>query len=242
MVADARAFAAAGVEIVGDALARSPEPRVCFATGETPKPLYAALVAAQANGTIDLKRIRAWLLDEYFPMTASNPRSFRAFMHAHLFDPIGLAAGRVDSLDGSAGDPDAECARYEASISGAGGFDLCFLGIGLNGHIAFNESGSGAATRARRVVLSERTRRANAHEFPSLDAVPREALTVGVGTILERSRSIVLMARGSNKAEVLARTLFEAETDALPASHLQGFRGTFTVLADEAAAALIPNL
>jgi len=240
IVPDAVAMGREAADVFGDVVKVRADARICFATGNTPKPLYAELLSRQRRGDVDLRSIRAFLLDEYHGLARSDPRSYRAFMRAQLFDAAGVADDRVDSLDGGAEDPEGECARYERAIADAGGWDLVLLGIGRNGHIAFNEPGAGVDARTRLVPLTPATRRANANDFGSPDAVPTHALTVGIGTILDHARRVLLLARGDHKAEALARALVEAEADALPASHLQRFDGPLTVVADAAAAALVP--
>lgn len=234
---DEAAWEAAGVDALRAALGAAPEPSVCFATGETPKPLYAALLGERAAGRLDLAGLRAFQLDEFLGLGPRDPLSFRAFLEERLYGPAGLAADRIDSPRGDAPDPEAECARYESAIAGAGGFDLAILGVGRNGHIAFNEPGAAADSRTRVIRFTPETRAQHEAAFAAAGrATPERALTVGVGTLLGRSRAILLLARGASKAEALRRAFAEPPSADCPASFLQGFKGALTVLADEAAA------
>ena len=157
-------------------------------------------------------------------------------MEEHLFSRVNLQPDRIHFLDGAAPDPDAECARYEAAIELAGGIDLQLLGIGTNGHIGFNEPARELAARTHRVVLRASTRRSNASLFGGdVDKVPKEALSMGVATILHAKR-IVLIATGKSKARCVDLLIEGPITPRLPASLLQVHRDVELML-DEAAAA-----
>jgi glucosamine-6-phosphate deaminase len=217
-------------------------------TGSTPVEMYRRVVRACRRGDSCFARATTFNLDEYVGLPPGHPGSYRAYMernlfarvdlrHAHTHVPDGGVAG--EAVRDAAGDLAAEsalareCARYEAAIAGAGGLGVTFLGLGVNGHIAFNEPGAPFASRTRVVELAAATRRANAPYFPG-ERVPRRAITMGVGTILE-SRALVLLAVGEAKREAVARLRGGEVSEAFPASALHGHRDV-TVLVDAAAA------
>lgn len=186
-------------------------------TGRTSVAVYKELVRLRP----DFSRARTFNLDEFVGLPAENRRSFRAFMDRHLFCRVNIPARHVHFLDGAAKDLDAECARFEQAISRAGGMDLLVLGIGANGHIGFNEPGAALFARAHRARLTAATRRANAGLFADRPSnVPREALSMGMGTILS-ARAVVLIATGRSKARAIRRMLSGRITPSLPASFLQ---------------------
>jgi glucosamine-6-phosphate deaminase len=204
-------------------------------TGRTPVRLYARMRAAFAAGKIDFRRATSFNLDEFVGLPASHPASYRSFMEQHLFGAVNLPARRINFLDGMAADLDAECARFEAAIRKAGGIDLQILGIGGNGHIGFNEPAAGLTANSHHARLLPGTRRSNADLFEGrLKDVPREALSMGVGTIL-RTRAVVLMATGPSKADAIRATIRGPVTTRVPASLLQ-LHGDVEVVLDEAAA------
>jgi glucosamine-6-phosphate deaminase len=216
---------------VAAAVAAKPGLVLGLAAGATPVPLYRELVRRHRAG-LDLSRLTTFNLDEFCGLAAADPRSFRHFTALHLLDPIGLPAARRHAPD-----PAAPCAAYEAAIAAAGGIDLQILGIGRNGHIGFNEPGSDLASRTRRVALAPATIAASAAAFGSEAAVPREGVTLGIGTILA-ARRILLLASGAAKAPAVAAALEGPVTADVPASALQR-HADVTVLLDAAAAACL---
>jgi glucosamine-6-phosphate deaminase len=204
-------------------------------TGRTPVALYHELATLHAHGHADFSRVTTFNLDEFLGIPASHPGSYRAFMERHLFDHVNIPPDHRHFLDGSAPDPDEECARYERTIAAAGGIDLQMLGIGTNGHIGFNEPARGLLARTHRVTLKPETRRSNASLFNGdAAAVPPEALSMGMATIL-RARSIVLLATGRSKAGCIERVINGPLTTELPASFLQ-LHHDVDVMLDDAAA------
>jgi glucosamine-6-phosphate deaminase len=190
-------------------------------TGRTPIPFYRELIRLHRAGRLDCARIRTFNLDEFIGISPRDPRSYRAFMQRHLFDHVNVSAAQIHFLDGTAGDVVRECARYERAIVRAGGLDLQILGLGTNGHIGFNEPAAALVARTHRTSLRAATRRANVGLFGGqLTAVPREALSMGVATILH-ARRIVLMATGAAKARSVARMVGGPVTPRVPASFLQ---------------------
>ena len=218
------ACGAVAAEVV-ELIQQRPDSALGLATGSTMVGVYAALRRLLGEGGVPLGAVRTFNLDEYLGLPPKSPASFRAFMEAHLFEPLGLSNDQVSfpaSSDAEASGPSARSARaFEASIEAAGGLDLQLLGLGGNGHIAFNEPGSRPDSRTREVELAPRTRADAAASFGSLDAVPLRAVTMGVGTILE-ARRIRIVALGEHKAEVVARLVTGAAGSELPASFLAG--------------------
>ena len=206
---------------VADALAARPSLVLGLPTGRTPIATYAELRRLHGAGRADFSRASTFNLDEFAGVAASHPGSFRTFMNTHLFDSVNVAPSRIHFLNGTAPDLDAECARFEAEIADAGGLDLQILGIGGNGHIGFNEPGEELVAATHRVTLADSTRRDNAALFGGNPAqVPREALSMGMGTIL-KAATILLIATGERKAQCIERTVRGPVTTRLPASFLQ---------------------
>jgi glucosamine-6-phosphate deaminase len=213
--------AAALASRVARALAEQPDIVLGLPTGRTPVATYAQLRRLHAAGEADFSRATAFNLDEFAGADASYPGSFRAFMEQHLFAGVNLDPRRIHFLNGAAPDLDAECDRYESAIDAAGGIDLLLLGIGGNGHIGFNEPGDQLVARTHRVRLADSTTRDNAALFGGDPVrVPREALSMGMGTIL-KAASLVLIATGERKARCVERTINGPLTTRLPASFLQ---------------------
>lgn len=207
-------------------------------TGRTPVPLYRELGALRAAGRVSFARATTFNLDEFLGIAPGDPRSYHAFMRRHLFDRIDVPPRRVHLLDGRARSPASECARYERAIERSGGIDLQILGLGANGHIGFNEPGRALAARTHRTRLRRATRRANAALFGGrLADVPREALSMGMATIL-RARRIVLLATGASKARCVERMIDGPITTRVPASFLQLHPAAEVWLDRDAAAAL----
>ena len=235
---DEDAVARAVATRVAKTLRARPASVLGLPTGRTPVRLYARLREARAAGRIDFSRATSFNLDEFVGLPAEHPASYRAFMERHLFGAVNLPARRIHFLNGMAPDLEAECRRYEAAIRKAGGIDLQILGIGGNGHIGFNEPAPGLSADSHLARLLPGTRRSNADLFDGrVRDVPREALSMGVGTIL-RSRAVILMATGASKADAIAATVRGPVTTRVPASLLQ-LHGDVEVVLDEAAASSI---
>jgi glucosamine-6-phosphate deaminase len=204
------------------------------ATGSSPLSTYRALVDSPPRR---IGEVEMFALDEYVGLSAADPRSYRAYLEREIRVPLGLDARRLHSLNGVAEDPEAECASFDRLIAASGGVDLQILGIGANGHIAFNEPGSAPDAPTRVAALDERTRIDNARFFRSLDDVPTLCMTQGLATIL-RARRILLLASGRAKAAALRSALQDEPDPRIPASFLQG-HSDVTVIADRAAASLL---
>jgi glucosamine-6-phosphate deaminase len=217
-------------------VAGRPDAVLGLPTGRTPVMLYAELRARHARGQVDFARVSTFNLDEFWRLPASHPASYRKFMDDHLFTHVNLAHRRIHFLNGMASDAEVECARYEKAIQRAGGLDLLILGIGGNGHIGFNEPAAELTSDTHLARLAPGTRRSNAALFDGrVSAVPPEALSMGVGTIL-RSRSVILVATGASKASVVRGMIHGRVTPRLPASFLQ-LHGDVELVLDRAAAA-----
>jgi glucosamine-6-phosphate deaminase len=204
------------------------------ATGATMVPLYAHLVAAHRAGVADFSQVRCFSVDEYVGLPASNPASFRATMAARFYDPIGIDPARCFVPDAMARDLLAEAARYEAAIVATGGIDLMMLGIGINGHIGFNEPPADFASRTGPVDLTVETLNANKRHFDDDIVQPTRAITMGIATIMD-AREILLVAIGAGKRQAIARALSGPVARACPASILQSHPHVVAIL-DEAAA------
>jgi glucosamine-6-phosphate deaminase len=202
-------------------LAERPELVLGLPTGRTPIPLYREIVRIHAAGRADFSRATTFNLDEFLGLAPRDPRSYRSFMQRHLFDHVNLPSRRIHFLNGATRDVTRECERYERAVERAGGIDLQILGLGVNGHIGFNEPGRALIARTHCTRLKPPTRRANARFFDNrAGAVPREALSMGMATILHAKR-IVLVATGATKARCVQRMIEGPVTPRLPASFLQ---------------------
>lgn len=209
------------------------------ATGSSPESTYRSLAERVAGG-LDVGHVSAFALDEYVGLDPAHPESYRSVVTQEIVKGIGLAESRVHVLDGMAADIEAECASYEARIKAAGGVDVQLLGIGANGHIAFNEPGSSLVSRTRIKTLAPKTVADNARFFDGdTTQVPVHCLTQGIGTIME-ARKIVLVADGANKAAAIAGMAEGPITTFCPGSILQ-MHPDVTVVIDEAAASQLKN-
>ena len=211
-----------------------------LATGATPVPVYQELRRLHQERGLSFSGVRSFNLDEYWPIEAGHHQSFRRFMREQLVDAVDLPEPAFHIPDGLT--PSAEvahaCAAYEAAIADAGGLDLQLLGIGVNGHIGFNEPGALAGSRTRLVELAESTRSRAANAFGA-EEVPRRGITMGIGTILE-ARRLVVLAFGDDKAEIVARALAADPTPMIPATLLRDHPRVEWVLDRAAAARLDP--
>ncbi|MGB7296009.1 MAG: glucosamine-6-phosphate deaminase [Candidatus Aminicenantales bacterium] len=206
-----------------------------LATGKTPVGLYEKLVVLHQKGELDFSSVVAFNLDEYLGLGETHPQSYAHYMDQHLLRHVNIRRESSHHLDGRTTDIEEHCRAYEEKIKGAGGIDVQILGIGKNGHIAFNEPGSALASRTRLKILTRETVEANRPFFKDEGDVPRFCLTMGIGTILE-TKMILLLASGKDKAEIVARAIEGPVTAALPASALQ-FHPRAKFILDEAAAA-----
>jgi len=233
---DARSAVLLAAQIVSDRLRTRPDIVLGLATGRTVAPIYAELVRMHRQEGLDFSRCRCFNLDEYVGLAPDDPRSYRATMQRGLFDLVNVDPARTHVPDGMTTDGRTEGRRYEALIDAAGGIGLQLLGLGENGHIGFNEPKSSVMSRTRMRTLTQRTREQNAPLFGGdRDAVPAQAITMGVGTILDAAE-LLMVATGSAKADMLARALEGPVDSTISASMIQ-LHPRCQVVADEAAAA-----
>lgn len=228
------AVSSRAADIICQIIQTNPKSVLGLATGGTPLGTYRELIERYRATQINFSKLTTFNLDEYVGLARLHPQSYWRFMCQNLFEPGDFDIDSCHIPDGSAKDLLEACWNYEEKIANAGGIDLQLLGIGTDGHIAFNEPGSSLASRTRVKALTEQTRRDNARFFESIDEVPKLALTMGVGTILA-ARRILLLATGDNKA-IAVRALIEGPvTASVPASALQ-LHPRVTVLLDREAA------
>lgn len=226
--------------LVAGALRAQPALTLGLPTGRTPLGVYRELVRLHRAGLADFSRARTFNLDEFLGLPPEDPGSFRAYMDRQLFQHVNLAPSAIGFLDGMAEDPEAECARYERSLADAGGLDLLLLGLGGNGHLAFNEPAEALQALTHRVKLTRETRIANAALFGDEPSrVPLEALTLGMRAILH-SRRAVLLAFGEKKAEAVRQLVLGPLSTRSPASLLQ-LHPEVSVWVDAPATRLLPD-
>lgn len=230
----AAAIADTGARIVVRLLSRRPDAVLGLATGSSPLGVYRELARRHRAGEVSFARARAFLLDEYVGLPGEHPQCYRSVIRRELEADVDFAADAVQGPDGTADDLAAACDAYEAAIREAGGVDLQLLGIGRDGHLAFNEPGSSLASRTRVKTLTAQTRKDNARFFDSADEVPRHVLTQGLGTISD-ARHLVLVAAGEAKAPAVAGMVEGPVSASCPASVLQ-MHPHVTVLIDDDAA------
>ena len=204
-----------------------------LATGSTPIGTYDQLVDRYENGDLDFSRVNSVNLDEYRGLDKDNDQSYRYFMNKHLFSRVNIDVAHTYVPDGSEPDSSKACADYEAIIENFGGIDLQLLGLGHNGHIGFNEPTDHFPKNTHCVDLAESTINANKRFFEKEEDVPRQAYTMGIGTIM-RAKSILVVVSGADKAEILNKVINGPITPEVPASILQ-LHPNATIVADEAA-------
>jgi len=235
ILADAKEIGAIAADAIGDLIDRKPDAVLGLATGSSPLVIYDELATRRAAGLISFAQARGFTLDEYVGLPADHPVRYRNVIDKVFVCRVDFAPGAVQGPDGLAADIPAACAAYENAIREAGGVDLQILGIGTDGHIAFNEPGSSLASRTRIKTLTRQTRLDNARFFGGdVDAVPTHCLTQGLATIMA-ARHVILVATGGRKAEAVHH-LVEGPVSAMwPATTLQ-HHPHVTALLDDAAA------
>lgn len=232
---DSREIGSVAADAIGALLNRKPTAVLGLATGSSPLAIYEELAARHAAGLVSFGQARGFTLDEYVGLPADHPERYRTVIDTVFVSRVDFAPDAVSGPDGSADDIPAACASYEAAIRAAGGVDLQILGIGTDGHIAFNEPGSSLASRTRIKTLTRQTRMDNARFFgDDVESVPTHCLTQGLGTIME-ARHVILVATGRSKAEAVHHLVEGAVSAMWPATVLQ-HHPHVTVLLDGAAA------
>jgi glucosamine-6-phosphate deaminase len=233
VLADEHAVAVRAADIICDVVRTRPDAHIGVPTGQTPIAAYAELARREVNGAIDFSRVVAYAIDEFAGVAATTPGTNAEFYSRYLrFHPKALHCPMSGALY-----PDVHIRAFAESIRFGGGLDVCVLGIGVNGHIAFNEPGSTEDSAARAVDLTPESRAAHAEEFGSLEQVPARGMTLGVADLLE-ARAILAIATGTPKARVVRDAIEGEVSAAVPASWLQR-HGDVTWLLDEAAAAML---
>ena len=206
-------------QVVAAQLKEKPASVLGLATGSTPEGMYAHLVEMYKKGEISFRDVTTANLDEYYPIDPANDQSYRYFMNYHLFDRVDINKDNTNVPDGTAPDPVEEGKRYEQLVSDLGGVDLQVLGIGRNGHIGFNEPAEELALDTHVTDLTEDTIEANARFFASVGDVPRQALTMGIGTIF-KAKKILIMASGASKKDAVKVMLEGGVSTKFPATLL----------------------
>lgn len=221
-------------KIVAKDVRAKPELILGLATGRTMEAVYALLAQMHRDEKLDFSRAKSFNLDEYVGLAATDPHSYRYYMNEQLFNRVNINLANTFLPSGTANDLDAECALYEENIRKLGGIDLQLLGIGKSGHIGFNEPLSALLSRTRVKPLSPATIEQNSGLFERPEQMPRRAITMGVGTILD-ARRCILLATGAEKADIIAKAVEGPITSMISATALQLHRRC-TVIVDEAAA------
>lgn len=232
---DHEALSVRAADIVSEAISATPDGVFGFATGSTPERLYELLVERYERGELSFRQLTTFNLDEYMGLPTGHEQSYATFMQTHLFGPTDVQPDAVH-FPSAAADPTV----YDHLIQQKGGLELQILGLGGNGHIGFNEPGSSFDSRTRIVDLASATIRDNARFFDRPEDVPRQAITMGIRTILE-SRRILMLASGTAKAEAVARCLRGPQTEKVPGSCLQTHPNVI-VLLDSAANSVVSSL
>ncbi len=237
VVEDYRQLSLKAATLVAGQVNMKPNAVLGLATGSTPEGMYSELVRLFHAGAVDFSEVVTFNLDEYVGLDSSHPQSYHYYMHHHLFNHVNIPAGNIHIPSGNAADMAAFCREYDQKIAAAGGIDLQILGIGVNGHIGFNEPGESLSVGTHLIELSRETIEANSRFFDSADEVPRQAVTMGMGSIM-KARRILLLASGKSKAKAIRETVCGRVTPQVPASFLQLHRRAILIVDREAASLL----
>ena len=227
-------MSALAAQMIAELIQKKPNCILGLATGSTPVGTYKELIRLHKEEGLDFSKVITFNLDEYVGLLPDHDQSYRSFMNVNLFNHINIKKENTNVLDGMADDIPAACEAYEKKIKKSGGLDIQLLGIGANGHIAFNEPGSSLGSRTRVKTLDEGTRKDNARFFKSMDEVPQYAVTMGIGTIME-ARELILLANKDNKAEAISKTVEGPITAIVPATIVQ-LHPKAIIITDKAAA------
>lgn len=221
-------------QMIGALIRKKPNCVLGLATGSTPVGTYKELIRLHKEEGLDFSKVTTFNLDEYVGLSPDHDQSYRYFMNDNLFNHINIKKENTHVPDGMAEDIPAACEAYEKKIQKAGGLDIQLLGIGGNGHIAFNEPGSSLGSRTRVKTLDDKTIQDNARFFKSIDEVPHYAVTMGIGTIMD-ARQLILLANKENKADAILKTVEGPITAIVPATIVQ-LHPKATIITDKAAA------
>jgi len=237
---DYSAMSKRAAQIFADEIRRKPNLVIGLATGSTPIGTYQELIRMNKEEGLDFSRVVSFNLDEYYGLTPDNPQSYHYFMFENLFNKINIKKENIHIPDGKASDIENYCREYDRKIESFGGLDLQLLGIGVNGHIGFNEPADKLVSGTHLTDLTEDTIKANSRFFDSPDQVPKKAITMGMGAIM-KAKKILLLANGKSKAPIMAKLLSnDYITTEIPASLLK-LHPDVTIIMDEEAAAQIKN-
>lgn len=226
-------------EELANHIRRNPDTVVGLATGGTPVGMYKQLIDMHKNEGLDFSRAITFNLDEYVGIPYDHPCSYHAYMNDNLFDHVNISRDNINIPDGLSESLEQACTEYEEKIKSVGGIDIQILGIGHNGHIGFNEPGTPFDSITSVVELTASTREANSRFFDSIDDVPTHAVSMGIKTIMH-AKKIVLLAKGADKADAMAKALYGPVTTDVPASVLQ-LHPNVTVFVDEGAGSKFPT-
>lgn len=237
---DYSAMSKRAAQIFADEIRKKPDLVLGLATGSTPIGTYKELIRMHNEEGLDFSQVISFNLDEYYGLTPDNPQSYNYFMYDNLFNHINIQKENVHIPDGRASDIENYCKEYDNQIEKYGGIDLQLLGIGVNGHIGFNEPSDELIVGTHLTNLTEDTIKANSRFFDSPDQVPIKAITMGIGSIM-KAKKIVLLANGKGKAEIMAKLLNNNfVTTKNPASLLM-LHQDVTIIMDEEAASQLKN-
>lgn len=225
-------------DIVQETVARKPNAAITVPTGSTPLSMYQSLVKRVKSGLLDLQQVQIFCLDDYLGQTRQDEASLTRWLFDVFLEPAGIPESHIHQLPTMADDPSAAAVGYEAELAEAGGLDLAVVGLGLNGHIAFNEPGSSPSSRTRVVGLTEKSRDQSAAYWDGNATIPEKAMTMGIGTVLS-AKALVLIVSGSEKAEVVRKSLQEPPSLDVPGSWLQTAGDRLHVIVDGGAASAL---
>jgi len=238
VVADYDEMSTKAADIVAETIAANPTCTLCLPTGNTPLGMFKNLIERIASGRLDASQAHFFLLDEYVGIDADDPESLTGWLRKSFFEPAGIADDHIHELPAQAADLAESARHYEAELAARGGFELAVLGLGSNGHLAYNEPGSPGDSRTRVLTLTDESIE-QARGYFEGRTVPTQAITAGIGTLLE-ARKIVVLVSGEAKAEILKDALFGTETPEVPASFLQRVSDRVQIIADRPATSLFP--
>jgi len=238
IVKDYHELSSKAAQLIADQIIKKKNTVLGLATGSTPNGMHKELIRLNQERKVDFSEVITFNLDEYYSLTPEHPQSYYFFMWDSFFKHINIKKENVHLLNGITENVSKECAQYEALIKKSGGIDLQILGIGDNGHIGFNEPDISLNTRTHLVNLTAKTIRANSRFFNTAQEVPKQAITMGIGTIM-RARKIILLANGKRKARVIKKTIDGSITTKVPASVLQLHNDVIIIVDQEAASQFI---
>ena len=234
---DYNAMSRQAANILSAEVIRNPECTLGLATGSTPIGTYKVLIERYKQGDLDFSKVKSINLDEYVGLSGEHDQSYRYFMQNNLFNHININVENTNVPNGLAEDADAECVRYNKVIEELGPIDCQVLGLGHDGHIGFNEPAADFPLLTHKVDLVDQTIEANARFFASKDEVPKQALTMGIGTIMQ-AKKVLMIVSGKDKAEIVKKAFTGPITPEVPASILQ-MHPNFVLVGDKDALSLL---